>query len=152
MSRLRVLVVAASAGLAACASSKAQPEGRAGWMSAYAPASFLAAFDPAGRAGTRIQLVAAFSAIEDRILDLPDEYQSGWLRVAVSDPADSRSRSMEVVVPKSDESFLAALAPGERLDLFALRTVHPDSFGIGPAVLLRVEKLGRHAAGGAARD
>ncbi|MBI4346826.1 MAG: hypothetical protein HY553_08215 [Elusimicrobia bacterium] len=133
-----------------------------GWMtgqpappptpSDYAAMPFSAAFDAAAP-GARVRVHVLFDAVEDTVLDLPEEYGAGWLRVVVGDPSSPDARSANVVVAESNRRFLSELPRGQALDLFVTRAVHQDPMlaNGAPTIVLRVEKLRRHVSESARR-
>lgn len=116
--------------------------------SAYAPMPFGSIFETS-IPGDRVLVTVDFDSIEDTVLDLPDEYGSGWLRLVVSDPANPAARSANVVAAERNRRFLSELQRGRRLDLLGRRVVHNDPMlnAGAPAIVLRVDQLRRHVAG-----
>lgn len=116
--------------------------------SEYAPMPFGSIFETS-IPGDKVLVTADFDSLEDTVLDLPDEYGSGWLRLVVSDPANPSTRSANVVAAERNRRFLSELSQGQRLDLLARRVVHNDPMlnAGAPAIVLRVDQLRRHVAG-----
>ncbi len=113
----------------------------------YQATAFSSAFDPAFP-GARAKVHVLFDGIEDTVLDLPEEYASGWLRAVVVDPSRPATRTANVVVSESNRHYLSELPRGQGLDLFVTRALHQDPMLANgtPTVVLRVEKLRKHVS------
>ena len=97
----------------------------------------------------RVRLVLDYRGTEDALLDLPDDFHRGWIRISASEAGRPGVRTSNIVVSEDQREFLKGLRPGSRFELRALR-VRADDVGFlegGPGVVLRAVRLSPAGAG-----
>ncbi len=107
----------------------------------------------------KVRFVAAFEAVEEAVLDLPDDYHRGWERVVVSDLQDASLRTNTIVLPTSRARHLRSFKRGDRIEVLAARIPiegDDEGFNQGATMVLRAESI-REArpesgSGAASRD
>lgn len=60
-----------------------------------------------------------FRSVENMVMDLPSEYQEGYVRFDVYDPIDSSARFNNVVIPKGKSDLLFKLKRDDKIELYA---------------------------------
>ncbi|MEK9145532.1 MAG: hypothetical protein AAB339_07985 [Elusimicrobiota bacterium] len=74
-----------------------------------------------------VRFTAQFLGEEDTILDLPDEYHEGFIRLRICPPGKAKAAVSNVVAPKSLGKALAGFKRGENAEFFAVRTWNEDT-------------------------
>ena len=93
--------------------------------SQFTPVGFKEAFKAERLRPVRFE--AQFLGEEDTILDLPDEYHEGFIRLRICPPGKAKASVSNVVAPKSLEKAVAGLKRGENAEFFVVRTWNEDT-------------------------
>lgn len=114
----------------------------------YADLPLHKVLDPAQEGPPRVRTTVEYRGSEDTLLDLPDDFHRGWVRISVSEPGKPGVKTSNVVVGEDKRDFLKELRPGQRFELSALR-IRADDVGFtegGPAVVLQAVQLNKAGA------
>jgi len=60
-----------------------------------------------------------YSITVPEIMDLPKEYQDGWLRIYIIDPNDVLAGTLNVIIPKEKSNIVSELKNGDVIEVFA---------------------------------
>ena len=77
--------------------------------------------------GRPVRFTAQFLGEEDTILDLPDEYHEGFIRLRICPPGKAKAAVTNVVAPKGLEKTIAGFKLGETAEFFVVRTWNEDT-------------------------
>ena len=77
--------------------------------------------------GRPVRFEAQFLGEEDTILDLPDEYHEGFIRLRICPVGKTKAAVTNVVAPKSLEKAIAGFKRGEKAEFFVVRTWNEDT-------------------------
>lgn len=77
--------------------------------------------------GRPVRFEAQLLGREETILDLPEDYHEGYIRLRLCPPGKSKSAVANVVLPMDLEKSLASFQAGEKLEFFAVRTWNEDT-------------------------